>query len=99
MGPTTARPALAARGPRLRSRRRLRFPGDRPHRDRAGRTRGGPGGRRPPRDAHELTDPLLVRAWGSPRWRSDRPGVLLVSSGQLTWAIGSLVIPSVVHRK
>jgi hypothetical protein len=35
-------------------------------------------------DAHELTDSLLVRAWGITRRRSHRPGVLPVGHEQLT---------------
>jgi hypothetical protein len=44
--------------------------------------RGGPCGRRPARDAHQLTDSLLVRAWRSTCRRGDRRGVLRVGHAQ-----------------
>jgi zinc transporter ZupT len=59
------------------------------NRGRAGRPRGGSRGGGSARDAHELTDSLLVRAWGSARRRSDGPGVLLVGDEQLTWPRGN----------
>jgi hypothetical protein len=80
----TARPAVAGGGPGLRRRRRPRVPGYRLRRGRGGRPCGGACGRRPARNAHQLTDSLLVRAWGITRRRSDRRGVLLVGNQQLT---------------
>jgi hypothetical protein len=86
--PATARAALVARRARLRSRRRARLPGDRPDERRPRRPRGGPRCRWPARDAHQLADSVLVRAWRSTCRRGDRPGILLVRHEHLTDAAG-----------